>query len=277
MIIYICGPMRGIRRWNTKAFDEADYQLSKRGHEVINPAQLDRLEGFDAYDLPADTDWTQFPDGLNFEKTVKRDLDAVRSADAIFLLEGWQDSVGANAELAVAKWCGLEVYEQGVTGYDVIGFAGDGPLCKPNDGPATIEMTAYWQDLQRRIYDMYKLNTQDLLNYDVVDDFGIFPTDAQERKTYPVFTGLLNYFPHACAAVAHHSFVGNEQHNAGEPMHWAKEKSVGTGDQVVRHIMEGWKEFNLDKDATESFCAQAWRAFELLERYLTRLPPFDKA
>ena len=67
----------------------------------------------------------------------------------------------------------------------------------------------------------------------------------------------------ACAAVAHHSHVNNEQHNPGEPMHWAKEKSIGDGNQIVRHLMEG---------DLEGCC---WRALELLERKLTRLPPFD--
>jgi hypothetical protein len=30
----------------------------------------------------------------------------------IYMLDGWQDSVGANAELACAKWCGCEVIYQ---------------------------------------------------------------------------------------------------------------------------------------------------------------------
>ena len=91
----------------------------------------------------------------------------------------------------------------------------------------------------------------------------LLPTDSQERLEYPIFTALLMYFPHACAAVAHHSFKGNEQHNPGEPIHWAKEKSIGDGNQIVRHLMEGDLE------------GCAWRALELLERKLTGLPPFD--
>lgn len=98
-----------------------------------------------------------------------------------------------------------------------------------------------------------------------LDDDGLFPCDADDRKAYPVFTGLLDYFPNACAAVANHSHVGNEQHNPGESMHWAKEKSIGDGNQIVRHLMEGHLE------------AMAWRALELLERKLTGLPPFDRS
>ena len=92
----------------------------------------------------------------------------------------------------------------------------------------------------------------------------IFPEGARERKTYKVFTALLMYFPQACAAVAKLSHDANEQHNPGEPIHWAREKSVGTGDEIVRHLMEG----DLEN------CA--WRALELLERKLCGLPPFHQ-
>ena len=44
--------------------------------------------------------------------------------------------------------------------------------------------------------------------------------DVNERKTYPMATGCLDYFPDALVAVARVSFVGNEQHNPGEPLHW---------------------------------------------------------
>jgi hypothetical protein len=33
--------------------------------------------------------------------------------------------------------------------------------------------------------------------------------------------GLLDYFPKACAYVSFVSMMANEQHNPGEPMHWA--------------------------------------------------------
>ena len=95
-----------------------------------------------------------------------------------------------------------------------------------------------------------------------IETVPVFPESANARLDYPVFSGLLAYFPHACAAVAAHSKRSNEQHNPGEPMHWAREKSIGTGDQIVRHLIEGDLE------------AMAWRALELLERKLCGLPPF---
>jgi len=87
----------------------------------------------------------------------------------------------------------------------------------------------------------------------------------KNRKEYPVFTGLLQYFPDACLEVAHVSFVANEQHNPGQPMHWAREKSIGKGDELVRHLMD--KE-TYDTDGLRHRAKAAWRALELLQREL---------
>lgn len=64
------------------------------------------------------------------------------------------------------------------------------------------------------------------------------PEDSAERKTYPLTSGLLDYFPAALAAVAHHSYLGNEKHNPGQPLHWSRGKSADHLDAAVRHIME---------------------------------------
>lgn len=66
----------------------------------------------------------------------------------------------------------------------------------------------------------------------------LLPTDSAARKTYPMVTGLLDYFPDALAAVAHHSFEGNQKHNPGQPIHWARGKSMDHLDALVRHITE---------------------------------------
>ena len=55
------------------------------------------------------------------------------------------------------------------------------------------------------------------------------------RDDYPLFTGLLAYFPHALSEVARCSKVGNEQHNAGEPLHWARHKSTAHADLCRRY------------------------------------------
>lgn len=83
------------------------------------------------------------------------------------------------------------------------------------------------------------------------------------RKAYPVYTGLLRYFPDACAAVANCSHVANEQHNPGEPLHWARGKSIGQGDELLRHLMQAG---TLDADGVRHSAKVAWRALELLQR-----------
>src|ERR1700722_11536324 len=48
------------------------------------------------------------------------------------------------------------------------------------------------------------------------------PTDSNERKTYPVLSGCVKYFPAALAGVAKISKLGNDKHNPGEPLHHAR-------------------------------------------------------
>lgn len=88
------------------------------------------------------------------------------------------------------------------------------------------------------------------------------PTDALERKQLPVATGVLDYFPDAIVELAHVSFVGNEQHNPGQPLHWAREKSTDQDDTLIRHFMERG---TFDKDGLRHTAKLAWRALAMLQ------------
>lgn len=90
----------------------------------------------------------------------------------------------------------------------------------------------------------------------------ILPTDATERKKVPLVTGLLDYFPAALAAVAAVSVAGNEQHNPGEPLHWARSKSTDQADCILRHLMERGTP---DNDGILHSAKLAWRALALLQ------------
>jgi len=83
----------------------------------------------------------------------------------------------------------------------------------------------------------------------------LFPEDSAERKTYPVFSGFIQYFPSAIAALAHHSFVSNEKHNPGLPLHHDRAKSADEADALMRHLMEG------------DLIGNAWRAMALLQKH----------
>src|SRR5208283_3582240 len=95
----------------------------------------------------------------------------------------------------------------------------------------------------------------------------MLPTDPKARKEYPIARGLLDYFPDACAAVAHVSLVGNRQHNPGEEMHWSREKSSDHADCIVRHLLDRGK---VDSDGQRHSSKLAWRALALLQIELER-------
>ena len=88
------------------------------------------------------------------------------------------------------------------------------------------------------------------------------PTDAKARKNMPIARGVLDYFPDALAAVADVSRIGNEQHNPGQPMHWAREKSQDHADCIVRHLIERG---TVDADGGRHSAKLAWRALALLQ------------
>lgn len=99
--------MRGLPLYNFPAFDRAAHTLREQGYAVVNPAEIDRLNGFHPEDLPPEHDWNSLPDGLSLSDIVERDLTALLGCTAIYLLPGWEQSKGAKAELAVAEWLGL--------------------------------------------------------------------------------------------------------------------------------------------------------------------------
>jgi hypothetical protein len=90
-------------------------------------------------------------------------------------------------------------------------------------------------------------------------------TDAKERKGVPMCTGVLDYFPDAIAAVAQVSKAGNDQHNPGQPLHWAREKSTDHADCIVRHLVERG---TIDSDNQRHTAKVAWRALALLQTEL---------
>lgn len=87
---------------------------------------------------------------------------------------------------------------------------------------------------------------------------------SHERKQYPLSSGVLDYFPDALAAVANVSYAGNEKHNPGQQLHWARGKSMDHADCILRHLSERG---SFDGDIRHS-AALAWRALALLQEEL---------
>ncbi len=88
------------------------------------------------------------------------------------------------------------------------------------------------------------------------------PAEAGARKQAPIASGVLSYFPDALVAVAQLSKIGNDQHNPGQPMHWAREKSSDHADCIVRHLLDRG---TLDTDGVLHDTKVAWRALAMLQ------------
>ena len=56
-----------------------------------------------------------------------------------------------------------------------------------------------------------------------------------DRKDCPLQTGCLDYFPAALLEVSRLSKIGNDKHNPGEAIHWARGKSTDQSDALLRH------------------------------------------
>lgn len=92
------------------------------------------------------------------------------------------------------------------------------------------------------------------------------PTEAATRKAIPIYSGFVKYFPDAIAAVAELSRIANEQHNPGEELHWAKEKSSDEGDALMRHQTEHGAGRLRDLEGVLHATKVAWRGMAQLQR-----------
>ena len=89
-----------------------------------------------------------------------------------------------------------------------------------------------------------------------------FSTDYEERKNQPIVTGVLDYFPLAILAIAEVSNDGNAQHNPGQPLHWAREKSQDEINTALRHLLEREK---MD-GSVRHLAKAAWRLLAALQK-----------
>jgi len=86
-VVFIAGPMTGYHNSNRDEFNAEARMLEDRGFTVLNPAIL--------------------PDGLLHSQYLAITLAMLETADAIFMLDGWEESDGANMEFKRARELGL--------------------------------------------------------------------------------------------------------------------------------------------------------------------------
>jgi hypothetical protein len=110
------------------------------------------------------------------------------------------------------------------------------------------------------------------------------PTDSKERKEYPIFRGVLRYFPAALAGIARVSNSGNIKHNMGEDLYHNRNKSPDHGDCIIRHLIDVQDLLANDstnsKQILEEVSQMAWRALaysqELHEKHGAPMAPGAK-
>lgn len=89
----------------------------------------------------------------------------------------------------------------------------------------------------------------------------------KKRKNFPIYSGVIKYFPKALAYVALVSKVGNDQHNPGKELFWDRSKSQDDLNALMRHLTECG---NLDDDGLYHDAKVAWRALAHLEKLLEK-------
>lgn len=105
MKVYIAGPMTGYPDYNFPAFYMAEAWLQEAGFETVNPARLDAIT---QEEINGDGG---LGNGSQLPAYLRRDFRELIECDGIVLMDGWRESAGANAELAVARWLDLRVWK----------------------------------------------------------------------------------------------------------------------------------------------------------------------
>ena len=87
MIIYIAGAMTGHPDWNRAAFDKAEQELSDQLHTVLSPASHIPLCN---------------PDAIPHSGYMKISFAMIDCCVAVYMLNGWSESKGAQMERGYA-------------------------------------------------------------------------------------------------------------------------------------------------------------------------------
>lgn len=96
------------------------------------------------------------------------------------------------------------------------------------------------------------------------------PTEDKARKRLKLWTYLTKYFPDAFIAEAEVAIIGNEQHNPGEPLHWAREKSTDQMNTAFRHQLDYAAGVRRDTDGQHHLAKAVWRLKAELQLDLER-------
>jgi hypothetical protein len=91
MKIYVSGRIKDYPG-HLEHFATASRRLRNRLYQVVNPCEVDPQK-----------------ENPTYEDFMRADIRELIECDAIYMLEGWERSVGARCEFHVAVLCGLEI------------------------------------------------------------------------------------------------------------------------------------------------------------------------
>jgi hypothetical protein len=110
MRVYLCGPMRGYPAWNAAAFDRYAAEWKLEGHTVLSPVARDRLQGLDPAVASREELAAKSRDGVWMRQVIAEDVEMICEVDALAVLPGWETSIGATVEVALALFLRLPIY-----------------------------------------------------------------------------------------------------------------------------------------------------------------------
>lgn len=95
--VYICGKMSGLPEYNYPRFNQVASELRLKGYFVENPAEV-QVENAVWH---KEWEWHDY---------MKAAIQQLIRCDAIYVLNGYETSKGANIEIQLAKDLGINVY-----------------------------------------------------------------------------------------------------------------------------------------------------------------------
>lgn len=96
------------------------------------------------------------------------------------------------------------------------------------------------------------------------------PTTDKERKAMELWTFLMEYFPDTFLAVFGVSKAGNDQHNPGQRLHWARHKSTDHMNTAFRHMWDYGRGVKKDTDGQYHLAKAIWRLSAELQLLIER-------
>ena len=100
MVVYVTGAFRAKTQWgimqNVRKAEDASLMLWKSGYSVICPHTMTQ----------------HFQSECSDEIWLKGCIELLKRCDAIFLVEGWENSEGSKEELKIARELGLIVMDK---------------------------------------------------------------------------------------------------------------------------------------------------------------------